>query len=53
MAEKKTGAQEDHFHSHLNQTILLLGRAAVDTLRTKTVAIAGCGGVGGASAMVG
>ena len=26
--------REDYFHDYLNRTILLLGREAVDTLRT-------------------
>lgn len=47
----EAGPAEDYFHEYLHRTILLLGRDAVDTLRTKTVAIAGCGGHGGAAAL--
>lgn len=42
----------DDFHLLLNRTIMMLGQDAVDTLRTKTVAIAGCGGQGGAAAIL-
>ena len=44
-------AAEDHFHRYLNRTIMLLGEDAVLTLRKKTVAIAGCGGHGGAACL--
>jgi len=44
-------APDDYFHQFLHRTILMLGRQAVDTLRGKTVAIAGCGGQGGAACL--
>jgi len=34
-------ANTDYFHTFLNRTMLMLGQEAVDTLRTKTVAVAG------------
>lgn len=42
---------EDYFRAYLNRTILLLGGNAVESLRSRTIGIAGCGGVGAASAM--
>ena len=45
------GVGEDYFHQFLNRTILLLGRPAVDRLRAKTIAVAGCGGQGGAACL--
>ncbi len=48
---RAVGQVEDYFHQYLHRTIMLLGRPAVDTLRGKTVAIAGCGGHGGAAAL--
>lgn len=48
---EKAPAAEDYFHQYLNRTIMLLGEDAVLTLRGKTVAIAGCGGHGGAVAL--
>jgi tryptophanase/molybdopterin/thiamine biosynthesis adenylyltransferase len=45
------GPSGDYFHKFLNRTIMLLGEEAVHTLRGKTVAIAGCGGHGGAACL--
>lgn len=51
----ETGADQapgpDWFHQYLHRTIALLGPDAVETLRTKTVAVSGCGGHGGAAAL--
>jgi len=44
-------ANTDYFHTFLNRTMLMLGQEAVDTLRTKTVAVAGCGGQGGSACL--
>ena len=44
-------ANTDYFHQFLNRTMLMLGQEAVDTLRTKTVAVAGCGGQGGSACL--
>jgi tyrosine phenol-lyase len=46
-----TTASSEYFNAFLNRTILLLGEQAVQALRTRTVGIAGCGGVGAASAV--
>ena len=43
--------RDNYFRHFLNRTILLLGEEAVQTLRGKTVAIAGCGGQGGAACL--
>ena len=40
-----------YFRHYLNRTIMLLGEEAVQTLRKKTVAVAGCGGQGGAACL--
>ncbi|MCC7019517.1 MAG: ThiF family adenylyltransferase [Ardenticatenales bacterium] len=42
---------EDDLAGFLNRTCMLVGPDALRTLSTKTVAIAGCGGVGGAVAI--
>lgn len=42
---------DDYFRHFLNRTIMLLGDEAVQALRVKTVAIAGCGGQGGAACL--
>ena len=44
-------AEPDYFQQYLHRTIMLLGEEAVQNLRTKTVAIAGCGGHGGAACL--
>ncbi len=44
-------AGDDYFTHYLNRTILLFGEEAVQTLRGKTVAIAGAGGHGGAACL--
>jgi len=44
-------SESDFRHAFLHRTIKLLGEDAVDSLRNKRVAIAGCGGVGGAVAI--
>ena len=46
-----SNAGDNYFRHFLNRTILLLGEEAVQTLRGKTVAIAGCGGQGGAACL--
>ncbi|MBA4388702.1 MAG: hypothetical protein C0404_12025, partial [Verrucomicrobia bacterium] len=43
------GSGDGYFLQFLNRTVRMIGREAVDTLRTRRVAIAGCGGVGGAA----
>jgi tryptophanase len=44
--------ETDYFRHFLNRTIMLLGEEAVQTLRRKRVAIAGCGGQGGATCLM-
>lgn len=50
-APESQDGRDDYFHQFLSRTIMLLGEEAVQALRRKTVVIAGCGGVGGATAM--
>ena len=42
---------DEFFTEFLNRTILLMGEDAVQTLKHKTITIAGCGGVGAAAAI--
>ncbi len=43
--------EDDYFLHYLNRTIMLFGEEAVRLLRQKTVAVAGCGGHGGAACL--
>jgi tyrosine phenol-lyase len=42
---------DEFFMEFLNRTLLLMGEDAVQTLKTKTITVAGCGGVGAAAAI--
>ncbi len=44
-------ADREYLDGFVHRTTMLLGEAALARLRGKTVAVAGCGGVGGASAL--
>lgn len=46
-----SAVNDDYFRHFLNRTMMLLGEEAVQTLRKKTVAVAGCGGQGGAASL--
>ncbi len=46
-----TGCRKDPFLPCLHRTIALVGEEPVESLRTKTVAIGGCGGLGGAACL--
>ncbi|MFI0607486.1 MAG: beta-eliminating lyase-related protein [Anaerolineae bacterium] len=50
-ADPVLASADEHRRAFLNRTLMLLGDEAVRLLGTRTVAVAGCGGVGGAAAI--